>query len=98
MANDAYAEMRLQRADRLAQARRLGRLLASLAPPVSKERLAARLLLVDCMLFQGLADFSSRRGRVGRQLINDFQAWCRQASEGHNTTSAQGSITGEQPG
>ena len=38
------------------------------------------------------------KGRVGRQLIKDFQAWCRQASEGHNTTSAQGSITGEQPG
>ena len=38
------------------------------------------------------------KGRVGRQLINDFQDWCRESHKGQNTASAQGIITGKQPG
>ena len=38
-------------------------------------------------------------GRVGRQLVNDFQDWCVRSSDGaQNTPSALGSITGKQPG
>ena len=37
------------------------------------------------------------KGRVGRQLVNDFQDWCRHAREGQNTPSTQTIIPGEQP-
>ena len=35
------------------------------------------------------------KGRVGRQLVNDFQDWCQQPRGGQDAPSAQGSITGE---
>ena len=41
---------------------------------------------------------STIKGRVGRQLVNDFQDSCRHANEGQTTPSTRDSITGKQPG
>ncbi len=66
MANDSYATVRLKRARHMDQARRLSRLFEALLQDDSPGDLSARLLLVDCMLFQGLASYASRRPGIPR--------------------------------
>ena len=66
MANDSYATVRLKRARQMDQAKRLGRLFEARLQEDSPGDLSARLLLVDCMLFQGLASYASRRPGLPR--------------------------------
>ena len=66
MANESYAEVRLKRARHMDQAKRMSRLFERLLEHEQPGDLAARLLLVDCMLFQGLASYASRRPSVPR--------------------------------
>ncbi len=67
MANEAYSGMRLQRADALPQARRMRGLFRTLLKGTDPKEQTARLLLVDCMLFQGLAYYASRQPGVSRR-------------------------------
>ena len=66
MANESYATMRLERAHHMDQAKRLSRQFKDILPHESPGDLSARLLLVDCMLFQGLASYASRRPSLPR--------------------------------
>lgn len=69
MANQAYADLRLARAQNLTQARQLAQVLADLTPTACAEAHAAKMLLVDCMVFQGLADWCSRSKKIGLALL-----------------------------
>ena len=71
MANATYADLRLERVRTLAQARRMSRLFRELAPADDPRAQAAKMMLVDCMLFQGLANYASRPMKVPR---GDFVA------------------------
>jgi AcrR family transcriptional regulator len=71
MANAAYNGLRLERMESPEQARRMGRLFREVAADLSPQERSARMLLVDCMLFQGLAYYSTRQPRVARR---DFVA------------------------
>ncbi|MDY0007737.1 MAG: TetR family transcriptional regulator [Spongiibacteraceae bacterium] len=65
MASHHWSEFRLQRADLEVATRRFQERLADLLPALPKAELAARLLLMDVMLFHGLATYASRAPRPG---------------------------------
>jgi AcrR family transcriptional regulator len=69
MASDSYAEVRLKRVRHMDQAQRMSRLFERLLKNDRPGDLSARLLLVDCMLFQGLASYASRRPSVPRDAF-----------------------------
>jgi AcrR family transcriptional regulator len=69
MANDHYAGIRLNRANTIPEARRLEKLIGSKMPVVDKPVLNARMLLVDSMLFNGLASYASRSAGKNRRIF-----------------------------
>lgn len=69
MANDHYAGVRLDRVNIIPEARRLERLIGAKMPAVDKPVLKARMLLVDSMLFNGLASYASRSPGKNRRIF-----------------------------
>jgi AcrR family transcriptional regulator len=69
ISNSAWSELRLERAETLPQARRLRKAWTGLLPDISSTESAARMLLVDCMLFQGLAAYAGGSGRIKRSAF-----------------------------
>ncbi len=71
MAAEHYAELRLARAQTIAEGQRMDALLRARLGHIDASELETRLLLVDCLLFHGLASYSSRRRRVARARFVD---------------------------
>ena len=69
MANDHYAAIRLGRVRKIPEASRLEKMAASKMPVVPKAVLKARMLLVDSMLFNGLASYASRSAGRDRKVF-----------------------------
>lgn len=69
MASDHYAGLRLQRASQIPEARRLEQVTARKMPRLARPVMLARMLLVDTMLFNGLAAFASRFSRRDRRVF-----------------------------
>ena len=65
MASHHWSEFRLQRADLEVATRRFQARLAGLLPALPRGELAVRLLLMDVMLFHGLATYATRAPRPG---------------------------------
>jgi AcrR family transcriptional regulator len=60
MSSKAYAELRMDRVASIPQARRMEKMTLKKLPISSKKKIAARMLIVDCMLFHCLSAYTSR--------------------------------------
>lgn len=69
MASDAYAGQRVERVKKIPEAARLEKLLARQLGDIDSKVLRARLLLIDGMLFHGLASYASRPIGVGKKMF-----------------------------
>ncbi len=69
MVAEGYAQLRLERVKLIPEARRLEKLITAELKGRDPAWLAARVLLVDCMLFHGLATYISRGGKPGRNVF-----------------------------
>ena len=67
MSSRAYADLRLQRVPQLAEAQRLSSIFREKIQTDDPGEIAARMQIVDCMLFHSLSAYSSRPGGVPRQ-------------------------------
>ncbi len=66
MVAEGYAHLRMDRMKLIPEARRLEKLMAAELKGRDAAWIAARVLLVDCMLFHGLATYLSRGAKLDR--------------------------------
>lgn len=69
MANERYVELRFRRVEEQQQTRRMGRLFAGLVTDIAREQQTAKMLLIDSLVFQGLAYYTSRKPEVSREAF-----------------------------
>ncbi|MGI9284458.1 MAG: TetR/AcrR family transcriptional regulator [Pseudomonadales bacterium] len=69
MASEGYAQQRRERTKQNPQARRLEKMTAEKMPKSDRAGVAAKMLLVDCLLFHGLATYISHKGKISRQVF-----------------------------
>ena len=77
MTSDAYAKIADERAHTVPEVRRLEKMIARVLPPMDKQVLRARFLLVQSMLFHGLASFYTLRPGASNRAFNE--TLCRSA-------------------
>ncbi len=69
MAIEHYASVRRARIEKLPQARRLQKLIQKQMPTLSSKIIQARIIIIDCILFQGLASYLSIKPHISHRLF-----------------------------
>ncbi|WP_066015470.1 TetR/AcrR family transcriptional regulator [Endozoicomonas atrinae] len=70
MVSEQYSQLRLQRPELRAEARRIQSLLAPFVKDISEQSIHARFALIDCLLIHGLARYFYTEEAVSRQFFH----------------------------
>lgn len=70
MVSEQYSQLRLQRPELQAEAKRLQRLLSPFLNEISEQSIHARFALIDCLLIHGLARYFYMEDEVSRQFFH----------------------------
>jgi AcrR family transcriptional regulator len=69
MAAEGYADLRLERVQNLSEVQRLVKMIAKCVKGTNRKTFEARSLLMDCMLFHGLATYATRKTTASQKLF-----------------------------
>ncbi len=70
MVSEQYSQLRLQRPELRAEAKRIQSLLSPFVNGISEQSIHARFALIDCLLIHGLARYFYTEEEVGRQFFH----------------------------